>query len=93
MPLFVVLTDGHMLDMALQAKLKQAIRSRASARHVTDEVFAVAEIPRTFTGKKMEVPVRKLLLGAPREKVASTDAMANPASLDFFVELAGWIKG
>jgi acetoacetyl-CoA synthetase len=50
--------------------------------------MAVTEIPRTLTGKKMEVPVRKLLLGQPREKVASPDAMLNPASLDFFVALA-----
>ena len=53
-----------------------------------NEVFEVSEIPRTLTGKKMEVPVRKLLLGMARDKVASSDAMANPASLDFFVALA-----
>jgi acetoacetyl-CoA synthetase len=88
MLLFVVLGEGHALDAGLKAKLQQAIRSQASARHVPDEVHAVAEIPRTLTGKKMEVPVRKLLLGAPREAVASADAMAHPASLDFFVELA-----
>ena len=52
----------------------------------------VAEIPRTLTGKKMEVPVRKLLLGMPREKVASPDAMANPASLEFFVRLAAQLN-
>ena len=60
----------------------------ASARHVPDEVYAIDEVPRTLTGKKMELPVRKLLLGAAVEKVASADAMANPRSLDFFVELA-----
>ena len=68
--------------------LLDRIRTRASARHVPDSVHAVPEIPRTLTGKKMEVPVRKLLLGAPVEKVASPDAMANPTSLAYFVRLA-----
>lgn len=88
MPLFVVLKPGFVLDDALKAEIAQQIRTGASARHVPNEVFEVAEIPRTLTGKKMEVPVRKLLLGADAHKVASPDAMANPASLDFFVALA-----
>ncbi|MCX7892857.1 MAG: acetoacetate--CoA ligase [Burkholderiales bacterium] len=88
MPLFVVLRPGHTLDDALVERIRARIRERASARHVPNDVIAVAEVPRTLTGKKMELPVRKLLLGAPREKVASPDAMQNPASLDFFAELA-----
>jgi acetoacetyl-CoA synthetase len=88
MPLFVVLEPGCRLDAALKARIAKSIRERASARHVPDEVFEVSEIPRTLTGKKMEVPVRKLLLGLPQDKVASADAMSNPASLAFFVELA-----
>jgi acetoacetyl-CoA synthetase len=83
-----VLQPGHTLDEALKKKIFEQIRTKASARHVPDEVYAIAEVPRTLTGKKMEVPVRKLLLGAAPEKVASADAMANPASLDFFVRLA-----
>jgi acetoacetyl-CoA synthetase len=55
---------------------------------VPDDVIAVAEVPRTLTGKKLEVPVKKLLLGQPADKVANRDAMANPASLDWFVALA-----
>jgi acetoacetyl-CoA synthetase len=51
-------------------------------------MYQVTEIPRTLTGKKMEVPVRRLLLGAPAEKVAHADAMANPQSFEFFVRLA-----
>ncbi len=86
--LFVVLRPGVVLDDALKAKVKAAIRTLASARHVPDEVYAIDEVPRTLTGKKLELPVRKLLLGAPREKVASRDAMANPGSLGFFVALA-----
>ncbi|MDB5942455.1 MAG: acetoacetate--CoA ligase [Ramlibacter sp.] len=88
MPLFVVLKPGFVLDEQLKAKIAQQIRGKASARHVPNEVYEVAEIPRTLTGKKMEVPVRKLLLGADAHKVASPDAMANPCSLDFFVKLA-----
>jgi acetoacetyl-CoA synthetase len=92
MPLFVVLKPGCVLDAALKARIAQEIRSKASARHVPNEVYEVAEIPRTLTGKKMEVPVRKLLLGMAREKVASADSMANPSSLEFFVGLAAQLN-
>jgi acetoacetyl-CoA synthetase len=89
MPLFVVLAPGQALDAPLKAQIVQQIRSKASARHVPNEIYQVDEIPRTLTGKKMEVPVRKLLLGAAAEKVASPDAMANPLSIGFFQRLAG----
>jgi acetoacetyl-CoA synthetase len=92
MPLFVVLAPGRPLDDALKTRIAQQIRTNASARHVPNEVYQVDEIPRTLTGKKMEVPVRKLLLGAARDKVASPDAMVNPASLDFFVRLASQLN-
>lgn len=88
MALFVVLQPGLVLDDALKGRITNAIRTKASARHVPDAVYPIAEVPRTLTGKKMEVPVRKLLLGAAPEKVASPDAMANPGSLAFFIELA-----
>jgi acetoacetyl-CoA synthetase len=71
----------------LKARIAQQIRSKASARHVPNEIYQVDEIPRTLTGKKMEVPVRKLLLGASLEKVTSADAMANPKSIGFFLRL------
>jgi acetoacetyl-CoA synthetase len=86
--LFVVLREGAVLDEALDGRLRRAIREQTSPRHVPDRIRAIAEVPRTLTGKKMEVPVRKLLLGAEAAKVASPDAMANPASLGVFVELA-----
>jgi acetoacetyl-CoA synthetase len=76
----------------LKGRIANEIRTKASARHVPNEVYAVDEIPRTLTGKKMEVPVRKLLLGMPREKVASADSMANPATLEFFVRLASQLN-
>jgi acetoacetyl-CoA synthetase len=88
MPLFVVLHPGVRLDDALASRIENAIRTQASARHVPNRIWQVDEIPRTLTGKKMEVPVRRLLLGTPVEKVAHPDAMANPRSLDFFVRLA-----
>lgn len=88
MPLFVVLHAGCQLDAALKTRIADAIRKQASARHVPNEIWQVDEVPRTLTGKKMEVPIRRLLLGAPMQKVAHPDAMANPRSLDFFVRLA-----
>jgi acetoacetyl-CoA synthetase len=93
MPLFVVLREGVALDEALKARIAGRIRTHASARHVPNEIYAVAEIPRTLTGKKMELPVRKLLLGAALEKVASPDAMANPASLAEYAEFARRMNG
>jgi acetoacetyl-CoA synthetase len=88
MPLFVVLNSGFELDEPLKARIVHQIKTKASARHVPNEIFLVSEIPRTLTGKKMELPVRKLLLGVEAGKVANPDAMANPSSFDFFVRLA-----
>lgn len=88
MPLFVVLAPGVELDQALTARIKEQIRSKASARHVPNEVFAVQQIPRTLSGKKMELPVRKLLLGSSVANVANPDAMANPDSMAWFVDFA-----
>lgn len=88
MPLFVVLKQGLTLDDELKARIAAHIRTYGSARHVPSDIFQVGEIPRTLTGKKMELPVRKLLLGSPPNQVASPDAMANPASFDYFVRFA-----
>ena len=88
MPLFVVLQPGAVLDDALKAEIKAQIRQKASARHVPDEVFAVDAVPRTLTGKKMELPIRKLLLGADPASVANPEAMANPESMAYFIDLA-----
>ena len=88
MPMFVVLEPGSRLDAEFKTRIVHELRTKVSARHVPDEIYAVEEVPRTLTGKKMELPVRKLLLGAEAAKVASPDAMANPASLEFFVRLA-----
>ncbi len=86
MPLFVVLREGAVLDAALVARIKHAIRTELSARQVPDDVIAITEVPRTLNGKKMEVPVKKILLGVPLEKAANLGSVANPHSLQFFVE-------
>jgi acetoacetyl-CoA synthetase len=88
MPLFVVLRPGVQLDAALQAEIAGAIRTALSPRFVPDAVFQVPEIPRTLSGKKQELPIKKLLLGQPIEKVVNKDAMANPACLDWYVAFA-----
>jgi acetoacetyl-CoA synthetase len=88
MPLFVVLADGVPLDGALQMRIKDAIRTSISARLVPDAIFAVAELPRTLNGKKMELPIKKILLGTPAEHAANPDSMNNPHTLAYFVALA-----
>jgi len=88
MPLFVVLREGLALDAALQQRLRQAIREALSARHVPNEVFQVSAIPRTLSGKKMELPVKKLLLGAAADTVFKRDAMANASCLAWFEAFA-----
>ena len=88
MPLFVTLEDGAVLDDALRGKIADRLRRQYTARHVPDRIIQVAAIPVTLTGKKMEVPVRKILLGMPPDQAANRNAMANPASLDAFAEYA-----
>ncbi len=89
MPLFVVLADGETLDDELTGKIKRRIRELCSPRHVPDAVYEIAEVPRTLSGKVLEVPVKRILTGTPPEQAASRDSLANPRSLDYFVELAG----
>ncbi len=88
MPLFVVLREGLVLDAAMKAKLNDAIRTALSPRFVPNEIFQVDQIPRTLTGKKQELPIKKLMLGQPLEKVVNQDAMANPGCLPWYVDLA-----
>ncbi|HRB10681.1 MAG TPA: acetoacetate--CoA ligase, partial [Ottowia sp.] len=88
MPLFVVLRPGLTLDDDLRQRLNAAIRTALSPRFVPDDIFQVTEIPRTLSGKKQELPIKKLLLGQPLEKVVNKEAMANPGSLEWYVGLA-----
>ena len=88
MPLFVVLRPGAELNDALKARIHAIVRTELSPRHVPNEIIAVREIPRTLTGKKLEVPIKRLLLGHSLEKILNRDAIANPTSLDWFSEFA-----
>jgi acetoacetyl-CoA synthetase len=88
MPLFVKLKTGHTLDPSTLEKIRATLRREYSPRHVPDRIFAVDDIPTTLTGKKLEVPVRRILMGVPIEKAANRDAVANPRSLDYFVDYA-----
>ncbi|SFQ29949.1 acetoacetate--CoA ligase [Pseudomonas borbori] len=93
MPLFIVLGEGASLDDALRNQIMSSIREALTARHVPNDVFVVPAIPRTLSGKKLELPVKKLLLGHPVEKVVNKDSMANPASLDWYLDFARqWIS-
>ena len=88
MPLFVVLADGVDLDDELTKRIAQAVREQCSPRHVPNEVRAIGEVPRTLSGKVLEVPVKRILMGTPPEQAASRDSLANPEALDFFVSWA-----
>ncbi len=88
MPLFVVLKEGIELDDSLKKKINQKIRTTLSPRHVPDDIFSIPEVPRTLNAKKLEVPVKKILIGEPVEKAVNIDSMSNPQSIDYFVELA-----
>jgi acetoacetyl-CoA synthetase len=88
MPLFVKLKGDQALNEKVEARIRTQIRNEYSPRHVPDRIFQVHAIPYTLTGKKMEVPVRRILMGVPVEKAANRAAMANVEALDFFVDYA-----
>ncbi|MGP0102586.1 MAG: acetoacetate--CoA ligase [Solirubrobacteraceae bacterium] len=88
MILFVTLREGILLDDELAATIKRRIREDCSPRHVPNEVRQIAEVPRTLSGKVLEVPVKRILMGTPPEQAASVESLANPHSLDYFVDLA-----
>jgi acetoacetyl-CoA synthetase len=87
MPLFVVLRDGVSLDESLVASIRRRVREDCSPRHVPDEVLQIAAVPRTLSGKVLEVPVKRILMGTPAEEAASRDSLADPDALDYFVAL------
>jgi acetoacetyl-CoA synthetase len=88
MPLFVKLAEGRVLDEDMQKQINDRLRREYTPRHVPDRIFEVPLIPYTISGKRMEVPVRRILSGYPLAKAANRDAMANPKALDFFIEYA-----
>ena len=83
--LYVVLRQGELLDDALVQKIRTRIRDDCSPRHVPDEITAVPAVPRTLSGKLLEVPVKRILMGSDPEQVASRDSLSNPEALDWFV--------
>jgi acetoacetyl-CoA synthetase len=88
LPLFVVLRNGLQLDDSLRDRIRKQLRADVSPRHVPDDIFQVAQIPYTLSGKKIEVPIRKILLGMDSRKAANPGAMRNPEALDYFVAFA-----
>jgi acetoacetyl-CoA synthetase len=87
--LFVVLRSGVELDDGLRRRIEAALRAELSPRHVPDEVHAIAEVPRTLSGKKLEVPVKRVLTGTPLDEAVSEGALANPEAIRQVVALAG----
>ncbi len=87
MPLFVKMKDGFELDDGIIKQIKDEIRKSLSPRHVPDAIIAVPDIPYTISGKKLEAPVKKILMGIPIDRAANRDALRNPESLDYFVDL------
>ena len=88
MPLFVVLRDGAELTDDLIAEIRRRVREDCSPRHVPNEIRQITAVPRTLSGKVLEVPVKRILMGTPASEAASRESLANPEALDYFVELA-----
>jgi len=88
MPLFVKLAAGVELDPLLETKIRDTLRREYTPRHVPDKIYQVPGIPYTLTGKKMEVPVRRILMGVAPEKAANRSGVSDPAALDFFIAYA-----
>lgn len=93
MPLFVIMRQGYELDDALKQRIRRQLREEISPRHVPDEIIAVDDIPYTLSGKKMELPVRKILQGKPIQEAANPGAMRNPRAIDFFRKFAEKRRG
>ena len=85
---FVKLREGRKLDESIEQAIRDRLRTTYSPRHVPDRIVQVTSIPYTLTGKKLEVPVRRILSGVPEERAANRAAMADPTALDFFIDYA-----
>jgi acetoacetyl-CoA synthetase len=93
MVLFVVLREDVALDDELKARIARRVREDCSPRHVPNEIMQIPDVPRTLSGKILEVPVKRILMGIPPAQAASIDSLANPGALDWFVALAGRLDG
>ncbi len=89
MPLFVVLREGAELDDDLISAVASRIREDCSPRHVPNEVRRIEQVPRTLSGKVLEIPVKRILMGTEPERAVSRESLANPEALDYFIEMAG----
>ncbi len=92
MPLFVVMEEGHSLTDEIRQRIKKALRTQYSPRHVPDEIIEVSDIPYTISGKKLEAPVKKVMMGIAPDRAASKDALRNPRAWDDFIALADRIR-
>jgi acetoacetyl-CoA synthetase len=88
MPLFVKLSAGRTLDDSLRERIRARLRTDYSPRHVPDKIYQIEAVPMTLTGKKLEVPVRRILMGMAPDKAANRAALANPGALDYFIAFA-----
>lgn len=93
MPLFVVLKEDAVLTEDVKSRINQAIRKDCSPRHVPNEIFLVDELPKTLNGKKLEVPIKKILMGTPVDKAVNTGSLANPDTLQYFIEFQKNLNG
>ena len=89
MPLFIVTRPGVEWSDELVARLRARVREDCSPRHVPNEVVRIDAVPRTLSGKVLEVPVKRILMGEDAARAASRDSLANPEALDWFVRFAG----
>jgi acetoacetyl-CoA synthetase len=88
MPLFIVLRDGETLTDQLKDQIRQRIRENCSPRHVPNDIFTIEDVPRTLNGKKLEVPIKKILMGTNPDKAINKDSISNPNSIDYFIKFA-----
>ncbi|TKC19433.1 acetoacetate--CoA ligase [Robertmurraya kyonggiensis] len=86
--LFIVLEKGTTFNEGIDKSIKERVRVHCSPRHVPDKIMVIKEVPRTLNGKKLEVPIKKILIGVPFDKAVNKGALSNPDSLDFFLEIA-----
>jgi len=87
-PLFVVMKDGYTLTNELKQAIKEQIRTQCSPRHVPTGIYEVPDLPRTLNGKKLEVPIKKLLMGKPVDQVVNKGSLTNAKALDYFIKFA-----
>jgi acetoacetyl-CoA synthetase len=88
MPLFVALVPGAKLDEDLKKRIRTALRTAYSPRHVPDDILEIPDIPYTISGKKMETPVKKVLQRKPLDKAFNRDSMRNPEAMEYFIRMA-----